>query len=115
MERNSSRALKLFYCYARKDHTLREELDTHLAGLRHSGHILTWYDGEISPGTNWEQEIQDHLNTAHIILLLISPSFLTSEYCYSKEMSYAIERHRRDEARVIPILLRSVDWTHTPF
>jgi hypothetical protein len=74
-----------------------------------------WSDGDISPGTAWEQEIETHLHYAHIILLLISPDFLHSDYCYSKEMIYAIKRHQKKDARVIPVLLRPVDWTNTPF
>lgn len=115
MATNSSQAIKLFYCYARKDHALRDELDVHLAGLRRSGLIAAWYDGEISPGTSWEKEIETQLDTAQVILLLVSPDFIHSDYCYSKEMARAIERHHAEEARVIPILLRPADWIGTPF
>lgn len=115
MEKKSLRPLELFYCYARKDAALRDGLNIHLANLRHQGLVTTWYDGEIIPGTPWEQEIKVHLDTAHIVLLLVSPDFIHSEYCYSTEMIRAIERHSRKEARVIPILLRPADWTGTPF
>ncbi len=89
MERKSS-PIELFYCYARKDRVLRDELDMHLAGLRRTGLITAWYDGAISPGTAWQKEIETHLNTAHVILLLVSPDFISSDYCYSKEMGRAI-------------------------
>src|SRR2546425_5377926 len=115
MERNSQQPLELFYCYARKDRALRNELDIHLTGLRRSGLVTTWYDGEIVPGADWEQEIASHLNTADIILLLVSPHFIQSDYCYSKEMKRAMERHHQRETRVVPILLRPVDWADTPF
>src|SRR5216684_4902962 len=115
MVTNWSRAIELFYCYARKDQALRDDLHTHLAGLRRSGLITTWYDGKISPGTPWEKEIETHLDMAQVILLLVSPDFLSSDYCYSKEMMRAIERHHTKKARVIPILLRPADLTNTPF
>ena len=115
MEREPTHPLELFYCYARKDHALRDKLDAHLATLRRTGLITAWYDGEIVPGASWEEEIEAHLNTADIILLLISPAFIVSDYCYSKEMERALERHRAKEARVVPILLRPVDWVGTPF
>jgi replicative DNA helicase len=61
-------------------------------------------------------EIDEHLNTAHAILLLISADFLASDYCYDIEMKRAMERHERRETRVIPIILRAVDnWQATPF
>jgi hypothetical protein len=79
MESQLSQPIKLFYCYARKDRALRDELDIHLAGLRRSGLITAWYDGEISPGVSWEKEIETRLDTAQVILLLVSPDFLDSD------------------------------------
>ncbi len=77
--------------------------------------ITVWHNREISPGTDWAQEIESQLNTADIILLLVSPDFLSSDYCYSVEMQRALERHQVGEARVIPIILRPVYWQDTPF
>jgi TIR domain len=107
--------LEIFCCYARRDQGLLEELKTHMIPLQRQGLITVWSDTDISPGTNWEDEIDKHLNSAHIILLLVSPSFIASEYCYSKEMKRAIDRHKQGEARIIPIILRPVDWKNTPF
>ncbi|GHO50877.1 toll/interleukin-1 receptor domain-containing protein [Ktedonospora formicarum] len=115
MAEKSLQPLELLYCYAHKDRALRDELDSHLAGLRREGLITVWYDGEISPGAPREQETKIHLESAHIILLLVSAHFLNSDYCYSKEMICIIERHLKNEAHVIPILLRPVDWSNTPF
>ncbi len=50
-----------------------------------------------------------------MILLLVSSDFLASDYCYGIEMKRALERHQSNEARVIPILLRPVDWKAAPF
>lgn len=115
MESELTQPLELFYCYAREDRALRDQLDAHLATLRRTGFITAWYDGEMIPGASWEEEIETHLNTADIILLLISPEFIQSDYCYSKEMKRALERHQAKKARVVPILLRPVDWAGTPF
>jgi TIR domain len=115
MKSNSSQPLSVFYCYAREDRALRDELDKHLADLRRSGLIKAWYDGEILPGASWEKEIETHLKTAHVILLLVSADFIHSDYCYSKEMVQAIKRHDANEARVVPVLLRSTDCSNAPF
>jgi replicative DNA helicase len=48
-------------------------------------------------------------------LLLVSSDFIASDYCYSKEMQQAMERHNAGEAQIIPVILRSVLWEHTPF
>jgi tetratricopeptide (TPR) repeat protein len=55
------------------------------------------------------------MNTAQIILLLISSDFMASDYCYTVEVQQALERHRKKEAIVVPILLRPVDWQDAPF
>jgi TIR domain len=70
---------------------------------------------EIRAGEEIVQQIDIHLNAAHIILLLISANFLASAYCYSQEMMRALQRHERGEAHVIPVLLRPVLFTDTPF
>ncbi len=111
----ATKAITIFYCYAREDKTLRDELDKHLTPLRRSGLITSWYDREVNPGQEWEKEIDAHLNTAHIVLLLVSPDFVDSDYCYGKEMIRALERHDAGDARVIPILMRSVYWEKAPF
>lgn len=117
MEKQSDDAspLTLFYSYAYEDETLRNELEKHLSLLQRKGLIATWHDRQIVPGTDWAQAIDTHLNTASVILLLISPDFFASDYCYSIEMQRALERHEANEARVIPILLRPVDWKEAPF
>lgn len=106
--------IKIFCCYARKDRGLQDQLVKHLEPLRRAGQVTTWYDRELLPGMEWKQEIDKHLNTSDIVLLLISPNFMSSDYCYSIEMQKALERHERGEARVIPVILRSVNWKETP-
>src|SRR5260370_6596699 len=107
-------AVKIFICYAHEDEALLNKLKMHLRPLQRQGLIEVWHDRDISAGTEWEQEIDKHLNSANIILLLISPDFINSDYCYSKEMRYAIKRHNNGEAHVIPIILRPVHWLRTP-
>ncbi|SRR6266700_65322 len=107
--------IKIFFCYAREDDTLVRALEKQLKALRRQGLIDIWYDREISPGMEWEQEIDKHLNSSQVILLLISPDFMDSEYCYGVEMQRAMERHERGEAHIIPIILRPVYWQGAPF
>src|SRR5260370_23665730 len=105
---------EVFLCYAREDELLRRELEKQLMILRREGLIDVWYDREIIAGTEWRQEIENRLNSAQIILLLVSSDFLASDYCYDVEMMRALERHRREEALVIPIILRPVHWQGSP-
>ncbi len=85
--------VKIFFCYAHKDEALLKKLKAHLRPLQRQGLIDVWYDREISAGTEWEHEISQHLDEAQIILLLVSPDFMNSDYCYGTEMKRAMERH----------------------
>src|SRR6266487_4660896 len=100
--------VEIFCCYAHEDQALLKKLITHLASLERQGCIRIWADKDIGAGAEWEQEINKHLNTAHIILLLVSPDFMASDYCYGIEMKRAMEKHQAGTARVIPIILRPV-------
>lgn len=106
---------KVFISYAHTDEVYRKELEKHLSVLKRNGYIDTWADREIIPGENWGNQISRELEEAKIILLLISSDFLASNYCYDIEMNRAIERHKKHEAIVIPIILRFCDWSNTPF
>jgi len=107
--------LLLFFSYAQHDRGLRDKLEEHLSNLKYRGLITTWHIREIDAGEDWQQQVDIHLESAHIILLLISSSFMASQYCYSMEMTRAMERHQQGKARVIPILLRPVLFTGAPF
>ena len=108
-------SIEVFYSYAREDETLRERLEKHLNILKRQGLINDWHDRKISPGTEWECQIDTHIETAHIILLLISPNFIASDYCWDKELRRAMKRHESGEAVVIPIILSKTDWQGAPF
>jgi hypothetical protein len=103
-------SVKIFFCYAHEDEALLDRLKVHLSPLQREGLIWLWHDRDIRAGTEWDKEINRHLNTAQIILLLVSPDFMNSDYCYSIELRRAIERHDKGEARVIPIILRPASW-----
>ncbi len=107
-------AVTVLLCYARKDESMAGELKNHLSLFVRNGRIALWEYGNISPGSEWKQEMDTHLDEAQMILLLMSASFLASDYCYSVQMQRAIERHERKEARVIPIILRPVHWNEPP-
>lgn len=107
--------VEVFFSYSHKDKQLRDDLEEHLALLRRQGVVSGWHDREILPGQEWAAKIDEHLESARLILLLISPSFLASDYCYDIEMKRAMERHEKGEAVVIPVIVRPCDWKSGPF
>lgn len=111
----SGESVKVFFSYCHKDEELRDELAKHLRILERQGVIASWHDRMILPGEEWNHEINSYLNTADIILLLISSDFIASDYCWDTEVTRAMERHESGDACVIPLILRDVDLTGSPF
>ncbi|MBE9139764.1 EAL domain-containing protein [Nodosilinea sp. LEGE 07088] len=107
--------VNLFYSYAQKDESYREKLEQHLIVLKRQGTIKDWHHRKIEAGVEWANEIDDYLEKAQIILLLVSSDFLASDYCYEVEMKKALERHNSGKSIVIPIIIRHVDWKKTDF
>jgi tetratricopeptide (TPR) repeat protein len=101
-------SVEVFYSYAHEDEALRDELKKHLANLKRQGVITDWYDRDISAGAEWNEDIARHLESARVVLLLISPDFMNSDYINDVEVKRAMERH--ESGRVIPVILRPVDW-----
>ena len=110
----ASPAIKVFISYSHKDEELKDELYVHLAALR-KGKIQAWQDRDIDAGDEWDAAIKNNFNDADIILLLITPRFIASNYCYEKETQWAIKRHENGDARVIPIIMKPCDWQDTDF
>ena len=105
----------VFFSYSHRDEDLRNELEIHLSALKRQGVIQTWHDRRIGAGKDLDDEIDSNLETADIILLLVSPYFIASDYCYNVEMQRAMDRHSKGEARVIPVILHPCDWQQTLF
>jgi hypothetical protein len=61
------------------------------------------------PGIDWAQAIDQRLEQASLILLLVSADFLASDYCYEVEMQRALALHEAGRARVIPIAVRPAE------
>jgi hypothetical protein len=105
----------VFFSYSHADEALRDQLEKQLAMLKHQGVIETWHDRRIGAGENIDEAIDERINSDEIILLLVSPDFIASHYCYNIEMARAMERHASGEAIVIPVILRPSDWHPAPF
>ena len=111
---NASAGRSAFVSYSQRDERYRQRLDISLVQLRRNNLISVWHDRMILPGQEWDREIDKSLESADIVLLLVSPDFLASDYAYSREMTRALERHQSGSATVVPIILRPSDWQNSP-
>ena len=108
----SDERLRIFISYAHEDEDMRQSLEDHLASRQVA--VTPWHDRMILPGEPWDDRITQELARAHIILLLVSDAFLASDYCWGREVSHALQRHRASDVTVIPILVRpAANWHRT--
>ncbi|QQS10758.1 MAG: toll/interleukin-1 receptor domain-containing protein [Rhodospirillales bacterium] len=107
--------VSVFFSYSHKDEALRDALETQLSMLKRQGIIETWHDRRIGAGEVLDEVIDRRINSDEIILLLVSPDFIASNYCYDVEMGQALKRHEARDAIVIPVILRPCEWHHAPF
>src|SRR5437588_2665085 len=108
----SSITVTIFLSYAREDKKLLKKLLSHLSALQRVQAVQYWYNDYVPPGEPYQSEVDAHLQSAHIILLLLSPDFMAQ--CWH-EMELALERRKNGGAHVIPVLLRpGSNWEETP-
>ena len=107
--------LNIFLSYAHEDEAMKIQLDRNLIMLKRSDKINVWHDKQCLGGEEWDDSIAKQVASAHIILLLISVDFNNSQYIWDKELKIAMERHEKNEARVIPVILRTCDWADMPY
>lgn len=113
----STTAIDILYCCSNspKDEELQLRLEKHLSLMRRQGIINTWHKGMMGAGEDWEREMDRRLNTADIILLLISSDLIYSDYHWNFLVKRAIELDKTRQARVIAILLCPYDNWHSEF
>jgi hypothetical protein len=105
--------LKLFISYSHKDETLVSKFINHIAPLKNSGLISEWYDRKIETGEEYQNDIDNNLDNADIICLMISDSFLASKACL-QEKDVALKLRNRKGIKVIPVIISPCAWTmHT--
>ena len=72
--------------------------------------LETWTDREIDVGGVLDSEIAAAMEKANLFLLLVSSSFINSDYCYEKEFKKVLEKQKAGKALIVPIIVRPCDW-----
>jgi hypothetical protein len=104
------RTLRVFISYSSKDKDWCEKIDEAFAALKRESLVATWRDRNLLAGANWDPKIFAELEASDIVLLLISQSFIASEFCYGKEMKRALELQRDGHLAVVPVNVCECDW-----
>lgn len=109
--------LEVYTTYAYIDERFFRKIKEQLNILRRQKWPISCHESEIIYSTEWQRN--DHLATANLILLLVSNSFLDTDFCYCDQMDEAVERHRTNPlCCVMPIILHQLHplvLERTPF
>ncbi|MBD0278181.1 MAG: toll/interleukin-1 receptor domain-containing protein [Bacteroidota bacterium] len=98
--------VNIFISYSSKDADLMDDLLTQLNVLTiDDKQIEIWQDGLLEPGMQWDAEIKDKLHAAHIVLMLISARFLTTDYIWNIEVQNTLSKQQKGEVSALPVIL----------
>ena len=101
-----SKRLKGFITYSHDDKEEKTELQKRLAVMEQNEELVTWDDGQLTPGDKALQEdILEKVADSDLLLYLVSAASLASKNC-NRELAKAIE----GDKRIIPIILEDCDW-----
>jgi hypothetical protein len=106
---------KVFFSYSKHDKEMLQDLKKHLSLLVRQGKLQHWDDSKILAGEEWDDAIKRELAEADIILLLVSANFMATDYIWQVEIEMALERQKRKECSLVPIVIKPCDWTDAPF
>lgn len=106
--------VKVFVSYSHEDESYRNDLVKYFSNMVRNKEISTWTDRDISASQKWREEIDNNLNGTQVIIFLVSPDFINSDYCVDVEMARALEMHRENQALIVPIYIRATDVKHSP-
>lgn len=104
------RPIKAFVSYSHKDAELLTQLHEHLSALRRQNLLDEWTDREIHAGGVIDDHVDRQIEQVQLYLLLVSSSFIQSNYCFEKEFTRACERQKAGKAIIVPIIARECDW-----
>jgi hypothetical protein len=107
-------APEIFISYSHEDEEWKERLRSQLRASERRGAVTLWDTSALTPGVDWSPEIEKAVRQSDIAVLLISPSYLASDYVMAKELPALLERRERDGLAVVPVLLSHSLWSGLP-
>jgi hypothetical protein len=110
-----TRRPKVFISYSYSDDELRRALVAHLDPLRSQGLIESWWETDVESGQEWSSAFRKALNSAEVVLVLISSAFLASASRWTPQISVMLEGDQGRAAQIVPVILRASDWSDSPF
>ncbi|GAA4397865.1 hypothetical protein GCM10023187_07770 [Nibrella viscosa] len=104
---------KLFISYSSRNADFIRRFVTHLEILKSNGIIDPWYDRMIESGSKWDDTIRYEMKNADVIIFLLSPDFLATEYIMKTEIPLAIRQMEESRSKFFFIELQPCGWQRT--
>ena len=95
-------SVRTFVSYARADRQQLERFCTYAADLRHDG-VEFFDDRGIPPGSDFENTLLTQLDDADIVVLLLTPNFIASDWCMQYEFARAVKNMIEGKCRILPL------------
>lgn len=96
--------IQIFVIYAREDLRHLQALEKHCKNLERQKEIEVWHDKKLIPSTEWEPELLRRLRGAHIVMILVTPSFMASDFIHDVELEETYKRQASDGVKIVPVL-----------
>ncbi len=110
-------AICIFCSYVlsdRRDKKLFDKLCSYLQAWKKQGFIEDVYDSGSGAGETLMTYIENYINKADIIVLMVSAEFFASACCYEIELKRALELSKTGVVRLIPVKLRPFELEGSP-
>ena len=101
---------RVFISYSHKDREWKDKVVEPLRALERNGHFDVWADDQIGVGNDWKQKIKESIDSSNATVLLITNSFLNSDFINGKELPQIMKRKKRAGMRVFPLIVRPCPW-----
>jgi len=106
--------ITVFCSYAREDESFKRALQDHLAPLRDEKVIDDWYDDRVQPGARWNDQIAAALDGARLVLFIVTPDLLASQYVREVELPKSLALERANRCQIVPVIARTAEWGDSP-
>jgi hypothetical protein len=110
---NAPQREHVFISYSHKDTKFLDQLLTHLRPLERAGQLTKWSDKQIAPGSEWFSEIQESLARTKVAVLLVTPSFLASDFIHEHELGPLLRQASTGGVRILWIPVRASAYEAT--
>jgi hypothetical protein len=104
---------RVFISYSHNDRNWRDALEMHLKPYLHDGSIVGWSDRNIAPGSDWFKEIQAALMNSNVAILLVSPSFIASDFIRKHELGPLLKEAEQGGVKIMWVAIYASSYKQT--